>query len=585
MAVSASRAAAGVLLGILCAACTDPVVHVRLEIPEAYRAAVASVSLDVLVPPVAASFTCDDIAFQKVPPETVANSLVRQVAASEGRRIRLDGVPRVGTKLFYARGLDQQGTTVVAACAEVGDIEGSVDVSLMGEPTTRAVVDPVPLGVPLPDSIGVTVTDFELERLGQVAFQWTVVGPGGETLAGEGTTDQDGRATIRPGTLSLPGPRALDVRVRWSLTDVSTRLGFVTPPDMLTGTLPGEPSDRLRASTEALYRVGRIGPAGEMGFMALGPMSTVGLGRGLLIAYYEAAGGGTFRTITTAVPANSVLTLGMYSAADRDHVVIISGEKWLEVKPDGSFIERPGPGKPARRIVNIGPCEGTGDDVLLASLVDDSYGVFTTTGMPTTSPVVATPPAARLIDSGCVSSTSGVHRTVVFGALGGGLSLIADMDVVRSGRWQTFQAGVGFSPEVGADPAYMLGTQVDIEGTALARFALMPVAAAGLTPALVDSDPSATLVRSSGGGDFDKDDTLDIVALLDFGSADGITQFRVMFSLGAEHLGARLVGLSAEEEGDEPRLFVADFDQDGYSDVLVATQTGFRILDMGPAAN
>src|SRR5688500_17033310 len=125
-----------VALAVACAAgCGDPAVEVSFTVPADYRALVAAVVLEVLAPPAAEPFGCDQLAFGEVAPETAALALVQQVAVRGGGSAPLSGIPRTGAKLLVARGLDGADNAVVAACAELGDIDGDVAVELIGEPT------------------------------------------------------------------------------------------------------------------------------------------------------------------------------------------------------------------------------------------------------------------------------------------------------------------------------------------------------------------------------------------------------------------------------------------------------------------
>src|SRR5688572_28008839 len=138
-------------IGLVLGACTDYSVHVRFDIPEDYRADVEAVTLGVVVPPPAAPFTCDQLAFGEVAPETVALATQQEITtAIDDGGASLSPIPRTGTKLFYARGIDAQDLPLVAGCTQVDDVDGSVDVPIEGAPTTVLTVMGQDPGEPLP---------------------------------------------------------------------------------------------------------------------------------------------------------------------------------------------------------------------------------------------------------------------------------------------------------------------------------------------------------------------------------------------------------------------------------------------------
>ena len=74
---------------------------------------------------------------------------------------------------------------------------------------------------------------------------------------------------------------------------------------------------------------------------------------------------------------------------------------------------------------------------------------------------------------------------------------------------------------------------------------------------------------------------VDVIAILTFGEMNGLTLYRRFISLGVDHDGGRLVGISNDTEALRPRLWLADFNQDGIDDILVGTPVGFIVYRMG----
>jgi hypothetical protein len=326
-----------------------------------------------------------------------------------------------------------------------------------------------------------------------------------------------------------------------------------------------------------------------MGLAALTPHD-LGAGRLLYIAYWDpTAVPGPFREVTVTLTAAAALAIGAYSDGSRDHLVVIGADKWLEIAPNGSIIERPGVGGAARRILSIGPCDGGGADQLLVSFIDRSLRAFTTTGGPVNaSPWVTEAPVGAPVVGGCVGDKDERVRTLVFSGQSASTgnavqSLIADMDIMRTGKWPTVGAGAGFTRVVGDDPAYMLGAVLDLDGISLARFELGAGEGTAVDVHEVTSDDAPALVLGAVGGDFDDDQKLDVVQLLQFGQTDESAQYRLLFSLGIEHRGERLTGITGAAQADIPRLYLADFDGDGFDDLLIASPVGFLIKELGPS--
>ncbi len=277
-------------------ACTDPAVRVQFDVPADYRDQVESVELELLLPPPGAPFDCDDVAFREVSDDDLAAATVEQVLTREDNA-ELSAIPRLGDKLFLARGLDGAGDAVVAACGQVGDIDSDTDLSLTGEPTAGVVLPLTEPGSPLVDFTA-GVFDIASRPLAGVATRWTVTGPADETSTGMATTDGMGRVMITPQAPALPGPIAVDVRPRWVRTTPPSLLAFRQPDPMLSTPLPGDATDSI---VEADLVVGRLGPNGEMGFAALGPgANPVTGGRQVLVGYYDPTRTPPLHTATTS---------------------------------------------------------------------------------------------------------------------------------------------------------------------------------------------------------------------------------------------------------------------------------------------
>ncbi|HTM23462.1 MAG TPA: hypothetical protein VL172_23225 [Kofleriaceae bacterium] len=569
-------------LGLLLCGCTDSAVHVDFDIPDDYRGDVDAVSLAVLVPAPAQPFDCEQLAFGEVDGDTVALATVQQSTTpiDEGGA-PLAGIPRTGAKLFYARGLDAQDLPLVAGCSELDDVDGTAEVTIIGEPTAVLTLPAKDPGDPLPGEVTATVVDARGQPLIDAEVRFTVLGPAAEDSDGAAATDDRGRAVLAPQPPTLPGPQALDVRVRWNRVTTDSLLGFGAPPTWFATPIPGD-SDDL-ASADATYAVGAIGPAGEPGFAALGRVASGG-GKQVLLAWYD---GADFVTVTSPT-INGALAIGLVrGAADsRDRVVTLTATQWIEIDPAGTLDTHVSPdiGRPATRIVPAGNCTGQPLDTILVSFSDDTLELFDA-GRNVVSDATFTdlPSGARIAGSGCVSATgdADLHRTIAYSSGTAKLEIRTDLDGGRSGQLAALAQGVGFAPPLGGE-AHLLASEVEVDGVRLSRWRLVPLGGDQLELEKVTDDGSVAPPLSTRGGDIDGDGQVDVVALLNFGDRDAATLFRVRVTLAVPHQGGRLSGLSQSEALSKPRLLLHDFDGDAIDDVLIAAPDQATILKMGP---
>jgi|GEM_PF-6241372 len=565
-------------------ACTDPSLHIQFDVPAEYRQDVTNVSLDVIAPPASEPFTCNMLAFQEVDADTVRLSTVNSFEARDQHSLDLNGIPRTGTKLLYVQGLDSDGLAVVAACVEVGDIDDRTDVSAVGEPTTVVNAGQNDPGEPLKPNMGVGVNDTRGDALGNVEVRWRVVGSAGEETNDVTTTNAGGIAQITPTMPPLAGPVSMDIRARWTRIPPQPVLGFQAPETVVNKTLPFFPAPD--AAPEQMYQVGNIGPNGEVGVVALSLGELAATQRQAVVGYYDQQTQEFVNGSTPIIP--NATALGMVTRSDGDHVFTIVGGSWIEIQPNGSLttLASPVPGKTAQRIVPVS-CNDTGAvDRVLVQFVDRTFATIDANRNLVNSPFDDEGILATINAAGCVSDINGdAYPVVIFergGALTGRTDIVADMDAVRRGQLPNLHTWA-FTPRVGSDPAYLLGSQFAIDGSVLTRYQLSPQDQDKVTLATVTTDQTATPPASSAGGDVDGDGRADVVAVLTFGqNTDGRSAYRLFVSLGYEHNGERLVGMSAPADASRPGLWVADFDGDGVDDLLIGTPSGFLVFRMGP---
>lgn len=601
-------------LALSASGCDDASLRIRFDVPDDYEGLADTFVLHVLVPPndPGVSFDCDGLAFGQVSQDTLRASQVQEVQADSGG-IDLSGIPRVDDKLLWIEAL-RQGETIVAGCAPLGEITDSETVTINGEPTKvvgfLGNLESLPnIGEPLPRSVLVTVTDADGISLQNQRVEWRIIGFGGVELSdGAEQTSDRGTVTLNLGdTSSIAGPALLDVRARWERTPLAPLGGYGSLDGLGAGNLPGTPppasSNQTPLRSENLYAVGRIGPAGEMGFVALGPsLDPEVIGRPLVAVYYD-TNAEMFQVGVAAQPVRSERVAVAPIVRDgRDVAMIAVGDELLEVSVTAGGVSTVPhatvAGAPVA-MVPSGSCDDPSEELLL--LVETSTGVFSLAaldgqGVEVTSPFVTAAPnnPVNLLNSGCVSGlTEGATRTVVYSVRGAGgpgdngnrQQIVADTGVARSTLWINFAPSAGFTPALGNEVAGLLGVELDIQGTSLVRNRLAPLASSALELQRLDEDDLFTFARSMQGGDFDNDGLVDLAALMDFGAVtqqDRRRRYRLQLVLGAEHRGRRIIGVSEEQSFEDPHLVVADFNGDEADDILIADRTRFLVVQGEP---
>lgn len=570
----------------LCA-CSEPSIRVHFELPDDYRSEIRSAVLRVLEPTGAEPFDCDDIAFDRVSDEVERAAMRQEVVARADGSLDLSGIPRLGDKLFWMRALDADNRPILAGCQAFGDISGQASVTVVGEPTTVVTTDLLsPIGAPLPDSVELFVTDTAGRPLSDVEVTWTVVTASDGPQTGIATT-ASGAVTIAPERPAAPGPAVLDIRARWQEIALPPISGFETIAPMLQVALPGSGDGLGTSRTAALYTVGPIGPSGQMGFAALGPLDENTFQRQLLLAYYDGEpGGSTFRTVVTD-PIDNLATfasIGRLNRGVRDVVVVSSGTRWHEVALSGDFSTMDTGPAITKKLFQAGSCERDSDMLLAVVSLggDDQLVTIAADGATEQVSYFADPSVVSPLGAGCVSAINGEqYRTIVFQGAGPVRPFVADIPELEQppvGEVISFANTIGFVPAVGEEPAAFLGVNIDIDGASISRYQLA-VGPGELEPLLIAEDPSLTFVRAMRGGDIDGDQRPDVAALLDFGIDDQQrSRTRLQLVMGTEYLGKRLIGVSQELSGTDPLLFVADFNNDGSDDMLLADRDSATIL-------
>ncbi len=598
--------------------CDDPSVSIRFTMPEldCEEAEVSSLALRVLLPPAeedeTETFDCNDVALGHVTAETLDTHTVLELTGDPGG-FDLSGIPRLGTKLLVVEARAEGEEPLAAGCASVGEISGNQPADVPGEPVKVAgflgdMDNGFPaLGGPLPDSVTIAVTDICGNQLSGVPVDWRIIGlAGAEVDSGSEPTAMRGLARLTlAGASEIPGPALLDASVRWERTPAPMVGGFGSLGDAVTVDLFDSASsivgDPAGMQTEDLYAVGRIGPNGEMGIIALGPnRDTTPRGRPIRVGYFNPDNGGFEDFVASQNILSSRVAVATVTRSDREIPVVATEGGLIELQVSESDVtlgpERALPGVP-HAMVPAGPCQGDSDVLLVVldeGVEDLVFRTVSSAGMTVASPFSDSLPdrARDVFASGCTSVlVNELSRTIVyhtpFGNEVARQTIVVEAEERRSTPWTNFARTPGFTPVIGDQTANILGVSLDIDGTSLSRF--RPSLSVGPLLELeeVTDDELFTFALAMQGGDFDGDDLVDIAILMDFGEDDQQRrQVALQIVLGAEYLGQRIVGVTDESEFRDPSdrgfrdpfLFVADFNGDGADDIVVAERNFFVLL-------
>ncbi|MEQ9502542.1 MAG: hypothetical protein RIT81_37070 [Deltaproteobacteria bacterium] len=568
-------------LALILAACGEPEVHVRFDVPAAYRPFVDDTSLAIYLPPAGAPFTCDDLAFAQIDDDLVRASRVASIAERELEIAPLADIDRVAPKVFVAEGVDALGQRLVVGCAEVGEIGSDTEVAIRGRPVTRTTTIASSIQQTLGDALTapvvVTIVDFLGQPLPGADVRWQVVGASGEGPIGRGTSDGEGRVSIDAQLPTRAGPFVLDVRVRWAEGDAAAIPGFVVPPPTIDA-IEGRVFD---------VRAGRIGPNGEPGFVAL---KDGDLPRTRRVVFVYQVPGGALQMRTSQAINGTVAALGLLSpTTGRDRPVVITESEWYEFTTDGaplfSTAYEPPPGALGAAPLAIheaGPCTDDADGpYVIVSYDAPNAAIFDATGMQRGEF------GGRLdtISAGCVSDEKGgLVRMLVLNQQNIGLVVAAELTPQQYAlrEWYAIASGMSFAPSINGSERLLLGTQLSVNDFVVSRLKIERTGpgAFELVMAGLDSPP-APPVRNRG-GEVDGDGTLDVISLFTRPRVDAFEppRYAVWGVLGREARGRRVAGdfdLPMPELVD-PELLLVDIDQDGADDIVIVERSASGVL-------
>jgi hypothetical protein len=587
------RRAAMIAAALAAASCADPELLVDFKIRPPYAESIASVTLQILEPAIAEPFSCDELAFGDVDPSVLRLSRTGEVSSDNlDEGTALSDIDRVANKLLLAEGLTQDDQRIVTGCAEVGELDSTLELTIDAEPVAR--VEPpegvslsAVIGQPPPRPVSIDVRDVFGAPLAGIDALYSIEGAQGTGASGRVSSDGQGKLMISPELPARPGPFVLDVRVRWADTPVI--LGGVIAPIME----PLQLSGRVFG-----YRTGNIGTMREEGFAAVVAESLAS--ERILVVFEDSMTGMREQNLSEPIVGLIAPVLGIidFAGRGRDRVIAVNDGAWYEIGPDGSLAERtaysnpPGTTIPVS-VMTTGPCTGSGPmDVprVLIEFAESIVGEYSTEGvLEGAFPLNAD---ADVVASGCVSDQNNkINRTLVIGFPGG----IGVLPAVPEGMeflvasWFALPSAIAFSPALGDGRRLMFGTQLSVNDIVVSRVSLargidsLEVVTEGL-----DAIPAVPLTTVA--GDMDGDELVDAVSLFRRQTGENEQPLAIWAVLGREHRGRRIsadVNLGTTGLRD-PQLMLVDIDRDGLDDVLLGevnvsgADSRVEIYPMGP---
>lgn len=595
-------------IALAASACADPTVSVTFDVPARYAPLVATVRLRVLDPAGSAPIDCAAVAYGDVSDDALDAATKLEVSVARPTEDQpLSGIARAGRKLFVAEGLDTARERVVAACAERGDVDDDLDVILAAEPAAEVATSVVAGddGQP-PSLVTATAEDALGAPLGGHPLRWTTVGPAGARVDVAVATGADGAASREPTPTSLAGPALLDVATRWMRREPDAVRYFQTPRFAESWALEtGKVDPRLLHVFRDPLRAGA-------GFALPALVSDCGCAFPTTPPACVCPSLAVVRRGFDAAPPSPVVdyvalppdarALGRWSASGTDHVIVRGTERWYELAIAASgapsltpiaFHAAETPHDAAdvpTNVVDVAACAGAGPARVLVAFAASAPIAFAPDDgwAPVASAFAGQSGLSDVAASGCATGGDGeLHRAVAYrvdDASGAGLRLVADLEgALPSERLGGGAFGsLGFSDRSGLERPLLLGT-LDADGFAIERHHLAKSPGGRLELVRVDRDRTALPPMSPAAGDLDGDGSLDVVALLLAEQVDvGAYRQAVFAALGATYRGRRLAATVPAGDLANATLRIADFDGDGFDDVLIVADGSVSVVLMGP---
>jgi hypothetical protein len=513
---------------------------------------------------------CTKIEFGDRTEAELAAIQVDEVDASHGGSVE---VSRLGGKSIVARGFDDQRRFVTAGCQDLGEIAGSVEITIDTQPTAVVAIDPSQPDRPFSErTILVTMTDIHGTPIDGLV-SWQLSGPAGaiEPVPAAGVATTAGNAVIKVDDLGTPGPEGLRIRVPWATAPLPLVTAFdlshATTIPLGTGAFGGHPSCDVR---------GHAGKPPTL--ICLAPATDLQLHRDAIEIAWQ-----TDHFTATPIPitagGNNQFALFVdHDGSVDEPVYVISASpiggagSWYKLGAGSATPVAFGDG--LESVVYAPRCKDNSTTALVGvgtSGLPSKVQFFTPAG---TS--ISTPQAGEVFSGGCVADVDGhEHQAVVVAGLAGDAGLVL---VSGNGSGQTAIAGAkltgsGFvvAEDRGAIEKRFAGTRLQASGTVVFEAVLAPEASTFklVERSEVDAAAPPTKIIS---GKLDQDGDTDLMWDMPVGLRRRLFQVSLAKQVSGVPLSAMTSGPVAASALLDSDFLVGDLDGQGVDEMVVFTQ-------------
>ncbi len=568
--------------------------------------------------------SCDDLAFGDIDLAVLESAQVFTAVLAPGQRDSLQGIPRLGKKLFFAEAFIATGASVYAGCAEHGEINGPTQVEISAESRKNsALTTPLkvigPGGGNLIGDIDLAVFDLAGSLVSGEPVRYTVIGASAPTTNGfrqdgEAIT-QMGHARFTPATPSAAGPFEIDIRIRWAQSPIPPLSGFLSPAP-ISAPVNGDVSVGQVDRGSDLLEVGRVGPGGTLRIVMLAKEQSGATN------LYRFAFDATQPGLVAEAPievgrdvANDrrgAQTLGKLESKNRDEIIAVWKAEspplqWTSLSLGQTKTITTEFNRLPIKLRGLSNCVTATERILFAQLEENANNDFairtaTSDGKITqlrlTSKVLALARGSQLIELGCVRNTldefqttfifdenidPGPDRIRAFKPSIRTLDFDSDGSAtLRFGSITINATAVWIGPFEENAAGTMLVGETTLVGPATSRYQVQPVGESLVSADLQEMDPMPATVIATAEGDINGDGKSDVVSLVTTGTGSvGLHAFIhvSMSTPGSEFRLRATLRKSINVIGG--RLRLADLDGDGSDDIIVGSIDRVYVILMG----
>lgn len=548
------------------------------------------------------TLTCDAIAFGDVATGDLDASRIQEIDLAQTPT--LADLPRLDRKLVVARGFigDRGDVPATAGCAEVGEIAGATSVGIDGQLVASvALRGTIGNGTFAGRDIEVDADQPNGNALSGREVRWTTVGPIGafgganhltSTQAGPPITTNDrGRAEVKPAESDVFGPMVARVTVAWADRTLPLVQGFMQGEPV---SVPLDASGNTASSPPVCVR------RRQLGRPTVACLITGGATRRVVELSLRGANVQTRDLTKPGVEIAFSLTSAPALVGETERLyALLSDGRWLGLDgtPDGNTADlcKMQQGNctvhPVRSAV-LPDCGGGASRVVIELARNggrNQFETFSSTGIRVPGLATRVRDDLRIIGAGCVGYGESLTEALVMTAADAFSGLTrAFVDCGRetacSAEW-VGPSAVTFAPGPSpGDLPRLVGAVSDITGPVIVEWTLAPDIGRNGAPTVVLRERRRTPAAASPidivAGQFDADQTIDLAWSLIAG--DDPERGKLQFALAPETAGQRLTGLTRRLSMSPPLALVSvDLDCDGRDDVVSISADAAHVVRTG----